>query len=81
MNEIKSESSKVYEDLMNEVQQEIALDNEFCKSAYKSEIAKKQSMFNRVFEKMFGKLLTKLQIKITILWNGKEVFSYVIPKD
>lgn len=81
MTDLRKQPNKIYDDLMNEVTRELEEDNDYIDTNFKEDVAKKEKLFNRVFKNMFGKLLSKLQFKITVLWNGKELFTYIIPKN
>lgn len=84
MEEIKTQESEkitVFEDIEKEVYKELENENKQSKAMLKKAYAERHNLMTRILQKMFGKLLTKLKIKIVVLWDEKEIFTYVIPKD
>lgn len=79
--EIKNEKLNVFENIEKELLTEMEREKEFNNEELKEEKAKKRNFLLTICEKMLGKFITKLQIKIVVSWNGKELFTYVIPKN
>lgn len=79
--ELKTKEIDIIDDVAGEIYNEILNESKFNQKVYKDNIARKKNFILTILEKMLGKLLTKLKITITVEYNEKVLFTYVIPKN
>lgn len=81
MEEIKNEVLDPIGDVNKEILCELAKEKAYNKATLNKTTLAKSNFILTLLEKMLGKLLFKLKIKIVVLWDDKELFTYVIPKN
>ena len=71
------------EDVITEIQNDTLLDidNAVADKFLTKNRMERKTFFKFIIMKFFGRLISPLKIRITILWNEKEILTYEIPKD
>jgi len=83
----KEEEKKVanFNEMMNEiskdVEKQIAAEKEIAEATFNEKTQIRNSIMNKIWMIITKKILGAFKVKITLYYNEKIVFEYVIPKD
>lgn len=68
-------------EIENEILEELKKEKKLNLQTLNKEGIRRGNFILTILQRMLGKLMFKLKIRIVVLWDDKELFTYEIPKN